>query len=493
LEQTGELAKVGGWEMDLSTGQVHMSRQTQVIHEMDESYRPLPYSTGAEWYPPEAWPKVQAAVTAAIGGGIPYDMETPFITAKGKKLWVRLQGFPVMENGRVTRLRGTFQDITAQKLSRDHLEIYKSVLDNASDFIGIADTSMTPIYCNPAGRKMLGIPLDQDISKVSIAHCYPEDLRESLVRAILSETLSKGVWKGETEFQHFVTKERIPVSDVHFVVKDTSTNEILGHATITRDIRLEKENQKRTEEFSRKLEVERSKALHHAKLASLGEMAAGVAHEINNPLAIISSSSLLLEKYRGDPAKHSDKIRMITKAAERISKIVSGLRKFSRSPEKTDYKVEKLLTIVSEALILTESKSTRYSTPIRIEIDSHLEILCDQVEIEQVFINLINNGIDAVKAQPERWLKILAFEEGDQVVVQVIDSGSGIATEISQKLFQPFFTTKPVGEGTGLGLSISKGILANHQASLSLKPDSKNTCFEIRFPMVAPLSQRGAA
>jgi PAS domain-containing protein len=75
---------------------------------MDESYRPLLYSTGAEWYPPEAWPKVQVAVTAAIGGGIPYDMETPFITAKGKKLWVRLQGFPVMENGRVTRLRGTF-------------------------------------------------------------------------------------------------------------------------------------------------------------------------------------------------------------------------------------------------------------------------------------------------------------------------------------------------------------------------------------------------
>ncbi|MCX6125723.1 MAG: PAS domain S-box protein, partial [Proteobacteria bacterium] len=116
LEQTGKLAKVGGWELDVATGKVEMSKETQRLHEMDGSYVPPLYDTGAQWYPAENWPTIQAAVQAAIELGKPYDLESPFITAKGRHIWVRVQGFPVTVAGKVTHVQGTFQDISERKL-----------------------------------------------------------------------------------------------------------------------------------------------------------------------------------------------------------------------------------------------------------------------------------------------------------------------------------------------------------------------------------------
>lgn len=230
--------------------------------------------------------------------------------------------------------------------------------------------------------------------------------------------------------------------------------------------------------------LERAKALHHAKLASLGEMSAGIAHEINNPLAVISGNIPLLLKFKSDDRKFSAKLDTIAKSAIRIEKIVKGLKKFSRSSTGSEYKPESIDTLVSETLIITEAKSKRHSVPIVIDIAPDLNIKCDSVEIEQVLVNLINNGIDAVKVAKDSWVKIHAFSEDRQVVVQVIDSGLGISPEIEQKLFQPFFTTKAVGEGTGLGLSIAKGILDSHKATFELNQSFRNTCFEIRFAKI---------
>ena len=230
------------------------------------------------------------------------------------------------------------------------------------------------------------------------------------------------------------------------------------------------------------LEQERLKSIHTAKLASLGEMSAGVAHEINNPLAIIKGNLTLFKKYRLDPEKFEAKIEISDKAIQRISKIVNGLQKFSRSSDKVDYKLCYVENILKEALIITEAKSKRYSCPIELVGNLQLKILCDSLEIEQVIINLINNAIDAIKNNHDKWIKIYAEEDSQSVIIRVIDSGGGLSTEIESKLFQPFFTTKAVGEGTGLGLSISKGILDHHKASFGLNRNYSNTCFEISFP-----------
>jgi signal transduction histidine kinase len=229
------------------------------------------------------------------------------------------------------------------------------------------------------------------------------------------------------------------------------------------------------------LDLEKAKSLHTAKLASLGEMSAGIAHEINNPLAIISGNLPLLEKARGDQAQFESKIATLSRSIARIEKIVKGLRKFSRTSDPFTKSTENLDKIIQEALTITGAKSRRHSTPVETYFDGALHIDCDPVEIEQVFGNLISNAIDAVKTSDERWVKIYAQSDDTHVTVRCMDSGKGIPAEIAQKLFQPFFTTKPVGEGTGLGLSISKGILDHHQASLTLVQDSPHTCFEIRF------------
>ncbi len=233
-----------------------------------------------------------------------------------------------------------------------------------------------------------------------------------------------------------------------------------------------------------RLKHERAKALQSAKMASLGEMSAGIAHEINNPLAIISGMLWILPKLVNDPVQFEKKISAINRATERISKIVGGLKKFSRSYEKSDKKPCSLAEIVKESLNLVGTKSARHSTPLEIDLKSEALISCDEIEIEQVIVNLINNGIDAVKNLEERWLKIELTDSQERVILRITDSGRGIPEKIQAKLFEPFFTTKPVGEGTGLGLSIVKGILDDHGASIEVLNNEPHTCFEIKFPRV---------
>ena len=227
--------------------------------------------------------------------------------------------------------------------------------------------------------------------------------------------------------------------------------------------------------------LERAKSLHSAKLASLGELSAGVAHEINNPLAIISGTASLIPDILDDREKVMTKVQKIEKACERISKIVFGLRKFSRTTDKQDYHPHSINKILEEVLILTDAKSKKFATPIMVNSRTPGIIFCSDIEIEQVLVNLVNNGIDAVREQDERWVKIEVFDEPGEVILRVIDSGHGIPQNVVKKLFQPFFTTKPVGEGTGLGLSITKGILDSHKASIEIKTIDNHTCFEIRF------------
>jgi PAS domain S-box-containing protein len=230
------------------------------------------------------------------------------------------------------------------------------------------------------------------------------------------------------------------------------------------------------------LERERLKSMQNAKLASLGELSAGVAHEINNPLAIISASMSVLESYRMEPEKFAAKVAMVRRSVDRISKIVSGLRKFSRSSENVPYEVRDLSHLIQESMVILATKAKHNLTQLDLDLRSHTLVLCNEIEIEQVVINLTNNAIDAVKPLSNKWVQIKLFDQDSSVVLQVRDSGPGIAPEIEAKLFQPFFTTKPVGAGTGLGLSITKGILDQHKATISVNRNDSHTCFEVRFP-----------
>lgn len=234
--------------------------------------------------------------------------------------------------------------------------------------------------------------------------------------------------------------------------------------------------------LTKQIDIERGRAMLNAKLASIGELAAGIAHEINNPLAIIEGQMSLLDRHMNEPEKWAQRSASIKKSVSRISHIVKGLKHYSRTNTAQVRKLESLAHIISESLVLTEWKAKKFSVAVTVELNTVEMIHCDPIEIEQVLVNLINNGIEAVKDEPVRELKIELTKDNNNLVVRVIDSGPGLSAETEEKMFDPFFTTKPVGEGTGLGLSIAKGIVDNHGASLCLNRHNPGTCFEIRFP-----------
>ncbi len=298
---------------------------------------------------------------------------------------------------------------------------------------------------------------------------------ESKTKAI--EELNKAL-SGEKEFNtvfEIKTKSsgRRSISGIGKVDRDQSGNALMMYGI----------NMDCTDSVLREQEIQRlaNESRRNAKLASLGELSAGIAHEINNPLAIIDGSLELISKYRENPEKFAAKVDGMKKATHRISRIIQSLKKFSRSDSKPMYQNHKLGEIINDAVILTEAKSKKHDTSVSVESHANIILKCDEIEIEQVLVNLINNAIDAISDRSEKWIKISYFEEGPAVVVRITDSGPGIPESVRNKLFDPFFTTKETGEGTGLGLSITKGILDEHDATISVLDTLPNTCFEIRF------------
>jgi len=231
----------------------------------------------------------------------------------------------------------------------------------------------------------------------------------------------------------------------------------------------------------RLLEKEREKNIQNSKLAMLGEMSAGVAHEINNPLAVIDGSLQAIEKSGGLPEHFRQRMESIQRSVKRISKIVLGLKKFSRSSELSEKREVRIGDIFKDVVGYTEELAQQKNVSIFAEKDMDLTLNCVPSEIEQVLINLVSNGIDAVQNLEERWVRLHAKSVDAKVIIKVCDSGGGIAKELASKIFHPFFTTKPVGVGTGLGLSISKGIVEAQGGELRLVDDVKHTCFEMSF------------
>jgi C4-dicarboxylate-specific signal transduction histidine kinase len=224
-----------------------------------------------------------------------------------------------------------------------------------------------------------------------------------------------------------------------------------------------------------------------AKMSALGEMAAGIAHEINNPLAIIQGNlnkmRTLIENEILDPGVLSDSISVATKTVARIGKIVHGLRNFARDGEGEPFQAAEIFRIVDETLSLCLERFKNHNVKVQVSSIPHdLVLECRHVQVSQVLLNLLSNAFDAVENLPERWVSLNCIDGKDHVDIIVTDSGSGIAKEVQDKIFQPFFTTKSLGKGTGLGLSIARGIVDSHGGSLQLESVGPNTCFKITFP-----------
>lgn len=225
----------------------------------------------------------------------------------------------------------------------------------------------------------------------------------------------------------------------------------------------------------------------HAKMSALGLMAAGIAHEINNPLAVIvadaSKTQLLSTRKKltdEDLAKSMEKILSTT---ERIAKIIRGLRLFARDGHKDPFKNASAHQVVWDTLDFCYARFKSNQVELRVgEISTTAYFECRAVQVSQVLLNLLNNAFDAVQAGPNPWVSVEAFESETHVEFVITDSGLGIPKEIADHILEPFFSTKGVGLGSGMGLSISAGIVKSHRGELELDRSSKHTRFTVRFP-----------
>ncbi|MBS1983209.1 MAG: GAF domain-containing protein [Bdellovibrionales bacterium] len=228
--------------------------------------------------------------------------------------------------------------------------------------------------------------------------------------------------------------------------------------------------------------------INSAKMSTLGLMAGSIAHEINNPVAIIHSLSDEMADILTDGSDvPRNELRLLAEkiktTAFRISKIIAGLRTFSRDGTRDPLQYTSVKQILEEAASLCGEKFKNHGVRLEIEeCPSNLTIECRATQILQILLNLLGNSFDAIEDTPDRWIRVSIQDLGGEIELRVIDSGHGISEKIEQKLFQPFFTTKTNGKGTGLGLSISLGIAKNHGGNLSVDRSSANTCFCLRLP-----------
>lgn len=357
-------------------------------------------------------------------------------------------------------------------IPEDYLTVLKLVSEMA--IIAYTDINGRITFANNKFCEISGYSLEElkgQDHKILNSHYHDKSFFQNMYRTIKSGN----VWRGEVKNKrkdgsfYWVDSKVFPIYD--------SQNHFCGFGSIRFDIT----ERKNMEESLLRLE----------KLASLGEMSAVVAHEINNPLTVIDLSSKAisndLERGIFEKERVMDKVEKIHKSVIQISKIIGGLKTFSRKGEHEQYSQISLKTFLEEALSFSQAKCKQKEILFKIPEIPPVHFDCRPDQISQVLLNLLNNAQDAVENIPEKWieLKLNIDEKNNLMKLQIVDSGKGIEEKLLAKIKNPFFTTKEVGKGTGLGLSISSAIASEHNGKLYYETtNTNNTSFVLEIPLI---------
>ncbi|HPO13778.1 MAG TPA: GAF domain-containing protein [Candidatus Hydrogenedentes bacterium] len=372
-----------------------------------------------------------------------------------------------------------------QRLSQSEQQ-FRQFVDNSPEPIARVDKEWRYVYGNRAFQAAVGIP-EAEVRGASVervkALIHPDDLTffwECCETVMKTGSIrlcdvryrnAEGAWRW---ISHLAYPWRLPDGTIG------------GIEAIGRDITEQKNAEAIIAEQRLKLEAS-------ARLTALGGLASGVAHEINNPLAIISLGAEQLDLLVQQTPLNINHIHSaagkIRRNVSRIERIIRGLRTLSQDGSKEPFQCKKVVDVVQEVAELCQTRFQSHNIDMQIgEIPNSLEMECRPVLIAQVLMNLFINAFDAVENAPDRWIKVECREHKECVVIRVMDSGPGVPDELREHVFNPFFTSKEVGKGTGMGLSISKAIIENHHGELSLEAESPNTCFVMTLPKRQPRS-----
>ena len=227
--------------------------------------------------------------------------------------------------------------------------------------------------------------------------------------------------------------------------------------------------------------------IQSAKLAAVGEMTSGIAHELKTPLAGISTilSGVELAKQLHQEIDMDATCSRVNLLVQRCSAIIDHMRNYSRRTEETHSQTQIINQLLKNTLLLVEPQLKRIGGKLELNLGHDLPfVVGNDIQLEQVFINLCNNACDAMEQSEERILTIQSMAVGDEVLVRVRDTGTGMRPEVQERIFESFFTTKSSAKGTGLGMSISQNIVEQHKGRILLEStEGKGTSFEVRLPI----------
>ncbi len=365
-----------------------------------------------------------------------------------------------------------------QQLKRTEKEVddLRRALDQSS-IVAITDARGTITYVNQLFCEISQYSREELLGKnhrIINSGYHPKEFFSELWR-----TISSGkVWKGEVKNKakngsyYWVFTTIIP-----FLSAQGTPIQYVAIRTDITELKLAQEQ----------AEQQRAALAHAEKMASVGELAAGIAHELGNPLAAISGRVEFLEMEiqagRGNPEAVSKTLETVKRLADRMAAIIRGMRSLSRNGSNDPFQAVSLARLIQDILAFAWDHFEKNGIKIHIEeIPASILVCCQETQLSQVLVNLINNAKDAILDLEERWIHIEVLDGDDQVEIAITDSGKGIPEEISEKIMQPFFTTKPMGKGSGLGLSVSKSIIENHGGRLRIDFECENTRFIISLP-----------
>jgi PAS domain S-box-containing protein len=481
LDQTGQLARIGGWELDLETQTLHWTNEVYRIHEVDPAVKPS-VAEAIQYYTPEARPVIAAAVQAAIDAGTPFDVELPLVTAHGRRIWVRALGGAEIREGKTIRVHGAFQDITARRVADESRRLQSAALHAAADAVVITDCAGVIEWVNPAFTQITGYTVEEAVGK------NPRDLIRSGKHAAAffaefwATILAGRRWHGE------VINRR---KDGSLYSEDQSVTPILdASGAITHFVAIKRDITERLQ-----LEAQFRQA---QKMESVGHLASGIAHDFNNLLTVINGlSDLILEQIAQDDPVHAD-VQEIRHAGDRAATLTRQLLAFSRQQILAP-QVMNINTVVAGMESLLRRLLDEDIDLVVVPAPGLGSVKADPGQIEQVVANLTVNARDAMPQGGRLTIETqnvtldenfacqdgVAVTPGPYVALVVSDSGIGMDEATRARIFEPFFTTKGPGKGTGLGLATVYGIVKQSHGFICVDSEvGRGTTCKIYLPQV---------
>jgi PAS domain S-box-containing protein len=377
---------------------------------------------------------------------------------------------PIKNYGKETNVIAVARDITGEKQKEEDLLRFYNVSAGSVNPVLITDITGKMIYVNPAFIKTTGYSEDELIGK-NPRMFGSGKVGRKFWDSVWQDISSGKVWFGEVEDKK---KNGEPFHSQLLIspIMDKE-DKITGYFGIHRDL-----SEKRILE---------KQLIHTQKMESIGTLAAGIAHEVGNPLASISALVQVVRRDSDNPFV-KEKLGLVKNQVTRISKIIRDLVDFSR-PSNYELQITDINQSINEAIAITrvgtKAKDIEFNVELNEEIPT-LEIIPDQ--LQQVFLNILINAVDAISEDKNqnktKRINVTSDIENENVILTFTDNGAGIKGKNLSKVFEPFFTTKAQGRGTGLGLWVSYGIVKSLQGDLKVESEyGKGTRFNLTLPI----------